>query len=76
MAVSKKPRKKAAQQEVLTVKPIPDALWYPIDWDKVKTLTDLKFIIKNMGLGCSDNSPNYAELKKYLSNSPLSRNNG
>lgn len=76
MAVSKKPRKKAAQQEVLTVKPIQQALWYPIDWDKVKTLTDLKFIIKNMGLGCADDSPNYAELKKYLSNSPLARNNG
>ena len=74
MAVSKKPRKKA-DQEIVTVKPIPDALWYPIDWDKVKTLTDLKFIIKNMGLGCSDNSPNYAELKKYLSNSPM-RSNG
>lgn len=44
--------------------------WYPIDWDKVKTLEDAKIILKNMGLGCQDNAPNYEELKKYLSDTP------
>lgn len=42
-------------------------MWYPVDWDKVKTLSDMKIIFSNMGLGCATNSSNYNEVKKYLS---------
>lgn len=75
MAVSDKPRKKRTQVVAipLTTPPVQvnkQPQWYPIDWDKVKTLQDIKVILKNMGLGCQDNAPNYEELKKYLSDSP------
>ena len=75
MAVNDKLRKKKTK---ITAKPIPtptievsaEPKWYPIDWNKVKTLEDAKIILKNMGLGCQDTAPNYEELKKYLSDIP------
>ena len=36
-----------------------------IDWEKVKTLEDVKVILENMGLGCYDNAPAYETLKKF-----------
>jgi hypothetical protein len=75
MATSQKPRKKKTDVVMMPV-PTPQVniskqpMWFPIDWDKVKTLEDIKIILKNMGLGCQDNAPNYPELKKYLSNIP------
>lgn len=48
----------------------PKPNWYPIDWDKVQSIDDLKFIISNMGLGCQEDAPNYQGLKKYLSDTP------
>ena len=42
-----------------------EPVWYPIDWEKVKTLEDVKVILENMGLGCYDNAPAYETLKKY-----------
>ena len=46
----------------------PQPKWRPIDWNKVKTLNDVKIILKNMGLGCSEDAPMYSELEKYLLN--------
>lgn len=40
--------------------------WRPIDWQKVKTLEDVKVILENMGLGCHENAPAYNILKKYI----------
>jgi hypothetical protein len=40
--------------------------WFPIDWNKVKTLEDIKVIMKNMGLGCSIDAPAYETLKRFL----------
>jgi hypothetical protein len=42
-----------------------EPIWYPIDWEKVKTIEDVKVILENMGLGCYDNAPAYEVLKKY-----------
>ncbi len=75
MPVSDKPRKKRTQVVAmpLTTPPVQvntQPQWYPIDWDKVKTLQDVKVILKNMGLGCQDNAPNYNELKQFLSDIP------
>jgi hypothetical protein len=42
--------------------------WFGIDWDKVKTVSDVKVILEHMGLGCFDNAPAYETLKKYLKN--------
>ena len=75
MAVSDKPRKERSQ---IVAMPLPTPVvqvtkqpqWFPIDWDKVKNIQDIKVILKNMGLGCQDNAPNYQELKKYLSDIP------
>jgi hypothetical protein len=74
MAVSQKPRKKRVEPKVVTMQSVQEPLWFPIDWDKVETLEDMKFIIKNMGLGCSNQAPSYAELKKYLSDKPTIQN--
>ena len=74
MAVSEKPRKKKVEPKVVSMQSLQEPLWFPIDWDKVETLEDMKFIIKNMGLGCSNQAPSYAELKKYLSDIPNNRN--
>lgn len=41
-------------------------VWYPVDFDKVKTIEDVKLILENMGLGCYDNAPAYDKLKKFL----------
>jgi hypothetical protein len=43
-----------------------EAKWFPIDWNKVKTLDDIKVIMKNMGLGCSVDAPAYETLKRFL----------
>jgi hypothetical protein len=74
MAVSEKPRKKRVEPKVISMQSMQEPLWFPIDWDKVETLEDMKFIIKNMGLGCSNQAPSYAELKKYLSDIPTIQN--
>jgi len=72
MAVSDKPRKKRTQVVAIPLATPPVQVdqqprWYPIDWDKVNTIKDIKIIMSNMGLGCQDNAPNYNDLKKYLS---------
>jgi hypothetical protein len=74
MAVSNKPRKKRSEPKVVNIQSMQEPLWFPIDWDKVETLEDMKFIIKNMGLGCSNQAPSYNELKKYLSDIPTIQN--
>lgn len=74
MAVSNKPRKKRVEPKVVNIQSMQEPLWFPIDWDKVETLEDMKFIIKNMGLGCSNQAPSYNELKKYLSDIPTIQN--
>jgi hypothetical protein len=74
MAVSEKPRKKRVEPKVISMQSMQEPLWFPIDWDKVETLEDMKFIIKNMGLGCSNQAPSYTELKKYLSDIPSIQN--
>jgi hypothetical protein len=43
-----------------------EAKWFPIDWNKVKTLDDIKVIMANMGLGCSTDAPSYETLKRFL----------
>ena len=43
-------------------------MWYPIDWQTVKTVDDIKAILEHMGLGCSTDAPAYDNLKKYLFN--------
>lgn len=42
--------------------------WYPVDWTKVKNVSDIKVILENMGLGCFENAAAYDSLKKYLKN--------
>ena len=64
MAISNKPRKKRSEPKVVNIQSMQEPLWFPIDWNKVETLEDMKFIIKNMGLGCSNQAPSYNELKK------------
>lgn len=44
--------------------------WFPIDWNKVKSVNDVKVILSNMGLGCRQSAPGYEILKKYLSDTP------
>jgi hypothetical protein len=82
MAVSEKPRKKKSpvvampaptppveylNAEVMQITEDPIPKWYPIDWNKVSTVGDVKFILSNMGLVFSEDSPNYQVLKRYLS---------
>jgi hypothetical protein len=43
-----------------------EAKWFPIDWNKVNTLDDIKVIMANMGLGCSTDAPSYETLKRFL----------
>ena len=40
------------EAEVINLGQTKEAIWYPIDWEKVKTLEDVKLILENMGLGC------------------------
>ena len=42
--------------------------WFAVDWNKVKSVSDVKAILENMGLGCFENAPAYDTLKKYLKN--------
>ncbi len=76
MAVSDKPRKKRSVDGARIVKiGAPQEInqedfWYPVDWNKVKNINDIKIILANMGLGCKANAPNYNDLKKYLSDVP------
>jgi hypothetical protein len=49
-----------------TQKPDQGPSWYPIDWETVKTVEDIKAILEHMGLGCSTDAPAYDKLKKYL----------
>ena len=70
MATTKRTTKKASKKEetieaeVVRMTKL-EPVWYPIDWEKVKTLEDVKVILENMGLGCYDNAPAYETLKKY-----------
>ena len=50
------------ETEVVNVSP----QWHPIDWQKVKTIEDIKVILENMGLGCYENAPAYNVLKKFI----------
>lgn len=66
-------KKSSKQVEAIAVK-LPEAQaqtnvapsWYPIDWETVKTIDDIKAILEHMGLGCSTDAPAYDKLKKYL----------
>ena len=40
--------------------------WYSFDWDKVKTLEDVKEILSALGMTVSDKVPGYQKLKKFL----------
>lgn len=70
MAVIKKQPPKKNKTKVLSIdsnNPVAQVpKWYPIDWDKVTTIKDLKVIMANMGLGCSEDAPAYIQLEKYL----------
>jgi len=72
MATVKKPSTKRSTKKaepieanVINMGQTKEPIWYPIDWEKVKTLEDVKVILENMGLGCYDNAPAYEVLKKY-----------
>lgn len=70
MATTKRTTKKASKKEETIEANVirmekSEPVWYPIDWEKVKTLEDVKVILENMGLGCYDNAPAYETLKKY-----------
>lgn len=52
----------ATQQQAVSTGPS----WYPIDWETVKTVEDVKAILEHMGLGCATDAPAYDKLKKYL----------
>ncbi len=72
MATTKKTTQKrstkkaeAIEANVINMGQTKEPIWYPIDWEKVKTLEDVKVILENMGLGCYDNAPAYEVLKKY-----------
>jgi hypothetical protein len=72
MATTKKTATKRSSKKVETIEAnvinmgqTKEPIWYPIDWEKVKTLEDVKVILENMGLGCYDNAPAYEVLKKY-----------
>ena len=45
---------------------VQETKWFPIDWNKVNTLDDIKVIMANMGLGCSTDAPSYETLKRFL----------
>ena len=30
--------------------------WFAVDWNKVKSVSDVKAILENMGLGCFENA--------------------
>lgn len=77
MATAKKPTKtkKTATEEapqleaqILKFDGPQQPMWYPIDWDTVQTVDDIKAILEHMGLGCSTDAPAYEKLKKYLFN--------
>jgi hypothetical protein len=46
------------------------AEWYPIDYNKVKTIEDIKLILSKMSLGVMSNVPDFEELKHILSDKP------
>jgi hypothetical protein len=71
---NQKPKRKKPESKIVNIQAVQEPLWFPIDWDTVNTLEDLKLIVKNMGLGCSNQAPNYNELKKYLSDKPTRQN--
>lgn len=39
---------------------------YKIDWNKINSLEDLKFIIQNINIEFNESHSNFEELKKYL----------
>jgi hypothetical protein len=53
------------EADVINISQTKEPIWYPIDWEKVKTIEDVKVILENMGLGCYDNAPAYEVLKKF-----------
>lgn len=75
MANTKKPKDpksigstKASTKIINIAKEEPQPKWRPIDWNKVTTMKDMKVILSNMGLGCSEDAPAFVELEKYLRN--------
>lgn len=56
------PTPPVTETQVINISP----QWYPIDWQKVKTIEDIKVILENMGLGCHENAPAYNVLKKFI----------
>lgn len=71
MANSKKPKISVARKTEPKLMQISEPLFFPIDWNKVESLEDIKLILSNMGLGCYNTAPNYSTLFKYLSDTPL-----
>lgn len=71
MAASKKPKISVARKTEPKLVSINEPLFFPIDWDKVENLEDIKLILSNMGLGCYNTAPNYSVLFKYLSDKPI-----
>ena len=72
MATAKKAATKKASKtqntleaNIINMGQTKEPIWYPIDWEKVKTIEDIKVILENMGLGCYDNAPAYETLKKF-----------
>lgn len=47
------------------------AEWYPIDYNKVKTIEDIKLILSKMNLGVMSDVPDFEDLKRIISDKPL-----
>jgi hypothetical protein len=45
-------------------------VWYPIDFNKVKTIDEIKLILSKMHLGVMSNVPDFEELKSILTDKP------
>jgi hypothetical protein len=71
---NQKPKRKKSESKIVNIQAVQEPLWFPVNWDTINTLEDLKVLIKNMGLGCSNQAPNYNELKKYLLDKPAIQN--
>ena len=43
-----------------------ELIMYPVDWDKVETVDDVKEVLKCLGLHISSNSKYMDTMRKYL----------
>lgn len=43
--------------------------YYTVNWDSVKTVDDIKILMKALNIQVSDNVNNFKEIKKYLTES-------